>query len=90
MTKQENNCKKKKRYETPEEAEHDAVKIRVFDEKFGKKTDMKVYECPVCSGYHLTSGKKRAESYYAQLNREKTFILTEASAWKQKMRIEEE
>ena len=54
------NCQRKKRYRSEEEARNARAK---YIKQYGE-SDTKVYNCPVCFGWHLTRKYKGNENIY--------------------------
>ena len=51
-------CNSKKRFRDREEAKRSRQNIRSFD-----GTRMRIYECPACRGFHLTTVNYDGENY---------------------------
>ena len=49
------NCKKKTRYKSENEAKQSIDRLRL---KIGNKS-LRIYRCPVCLSFHITSKPKR-------------------------------
>jgi hypothetical protein len=50
------NCKRKTRYPTEHDAKRSIARLR---DKRGINKSFRIYKCPVCFGYHLTSSPKQ-------------------------------
>lgn len=49
-------CKKKTRYKNENEAKKSIERVQA---KHGKSKKLRVYRCPVCLSFHITSSPKR-------------------------------
>jgi len=48
-----NDCLRKVKYDTPEQAKWDIKRIR-YQKGVNPPVELKVYKCPICGGYHIT------------------------------------
>jgi hypothetical protein len=54
--KQLEDCRRKVRYETEREADDAAYRARM------EGTELRIYHCPWCAGWHLTRAERRSRT----------------------------
>lgn len=84
-------CQEKTRFETNEECQKRCNEI---NSEYDKPL-LRVYKCPECKGYHLTSLTKHQHKFYTDKRyrietKERAFIKRESEYWKKKFGITDE
>jgi hypothetical protein len=87
----------KKIFHTESEAKKRSNEINKENKKSGIKTKLRLYKCPDCNKYHLSSmnkhQQKHVEKFHKDLNyrnefRERNFIKRESQYWNKKFGID--